>query len=76
MQLIISNKRIFEIYLSRFYIGAEMHNMLCISDRSHKRDQIITFIKDSKSHANCECFTLILHILCPHLATPCTAGKQ
>ena len=29
--------------------------------RSHKRDQIITFIKDTKSHASCECFTLILH---------------
>ena len=26
-------------------------------------DQIITFIKDSKSHASCECFTLILR---PH----------
>ena len=32
-----------------------------ILHRSHKRNQIITFIKDSKSHASCECFTLILH---------------
>ena len=33
-----------------------------ILHRSHKRDQTITFIKDTKSHASCECFTLILHI--------------
>ena len=32
---------------------------------SYKRDLIITFIKDSKSNANCECFTLILHIYVP-----------
>ena len=36
-----------------------------ILHRSHKGDQIITFIKDSKSHASCECFTLILHIYVP-----------
>ena len=29
---------------------------------SHNRDQIITFIKDTKSRASCQCFTLILHI--------------
>ena len=38
-----------EIYLNIFYIG----------------DQIITFIKDTKSRASCECFTLILHIYFP-----------
>ena len=32
-----------------------------IQHMSHKRDPIITFIKDTKSHASCECFTLILH---------------
>ena len=33
-----------------------------IRHRSHNRDQIITIIKDTKSRASCECFTLILHI--------------
>ena len=33
-----------------------------ILHRSHKSDQIITFMKDTKPHASCECFTLILHI--------------
>ena len=36
-----------------------------ILHRSHNRDQIVTFIKDSKSRASCECFTLILHIYSP-----------
>ena len=36
-----------------------------ILHRSHNRDQIITFIKDTKSRASCECFTLILHIYIP-----------
>ena len=41
-----------------------------ILHRSPTRDQIITFIKDSTSHANCECFTLILHYYkCPYSAT-------
>ena len=34
-----------------------------ILHRSHKSDQIITFTKDTKSHASCECFTLILYIM-------------
>ena len=41
-----------EIYLNKFYIGVI-------------KDQIITFIKDTKSHASCECFTLILHVYVP-----------
>ena len=36
-----------------------------ILHRSHNRDQIITIIKDTKSRASCECFTLILHIYDP-----------
>ena len=36
-----------------------------ILHRSHNRDQIITIIKDTKSRASCECFTLILHINVP-----------
>ena len=50
-----------------------------IQHMSHKRDPITTFIKDTKSHASCECFRgLILHkgLFCPHSATPCTVGKQ
>ena len=40
-----------------------------LTHRSHKRDQIITFIKNilTKSHASCECFTLTLHIYVPIL---------
>ena len=53
MQLIGSNERIF---------GNIPEQIL---HRCHKRDQIITFIKDSKSHASCECFTLILHYMSP-----------
>ena len=33
-----------------------------ILHRSHNRDQIITIIKDTKSRASCECFTVIVHI--------------
>ena len=36
-----------------------------ILHKSHKSDQIITFTKDTKSHASCECFTVILHIYVP-----------
>ena len=36
-----------------------------ILHRSHNRDQIITIIKNTKSRASCECFTLILHIYVP-----------
>ena len=36
-----------------------------ILHRSHKSDQIITFTKDTRSHASFECFTLILHIYVP-----------
>ena len=40
-----------EIYLNTFYIGVT--------------NQIITFIKDTKSRASCEYFTVILHIYVP-----------
>ena len=49
-----------------------------IRHRSHNRDQIITFIKDTKSRASCECFTLILHIYVPiwlHHVPAVTAGE-
>ena len=36
-----------------------------IIHRSYKSDQTITFTKDTKSHASCECFTLILYIYVP-----------
>ena len=36
-----------------------------IIHRRHNRDQIITFIKDTKSRASCESFTLILQIYVP-----------
>ena len=45
-QLIGSNERIF---------GNIPEHIL---HRSHNRDQIITFIKDTKSRASCDCFTL------------------
>ena len=53
MQLTGSNERIFGNILEQ------------ILHRSHKRDQIITFIKYTKSHASCECFTLISHVYVP-----------
>ena len=53
IQLIGSNERI---------IGNIPEHIL---HRSHNRDQIITFIKDTKSRASCECFTLILQIYVP-----------
>ena len=53
IQLIDSNERI---------LGNVPEQIL---HRSHKTDQIITFIKDTKSHASCECFTLIIHIYVP-----------
>ena len=53
IQLIGSNKQIF---------GNIPEHIL---HRRHNRDQIITIIKDTKSRASCECFTLILHIYLP-----------
>ena len=50
IQLIGSNERVF---------GNIPEHIL---HRSHNRNQIITIIKDTKSRASCECFTLILHI--------------
>ena len=50
IQLIGSNERIF---------GNIPEHIL---HRSHNRDTIITIIKDTKSRASCECFTLIFHI--------------
>ena len=53
VQLIGSNERIFG--------NIPEH----IRHRSHNKDQIITFINDTKSRASCKCFTLILHIYVP-----------
>ena len=53
MQLIGSNERIFGNIPEQILHGSNI------------RDQIITFIKDTKSHARCECLKLILHIYVP-----------
>ena len=53
LQLIGSNERIFGNITE------------LILYRSHKSDQITAFTKDTKSHASCECCTLILHIYVP-----------